>query len=335
MKLKVLDAILLVEQAASLVVLCDGDDPHSAYRRLAQLIHPDHVLTKSLQGRAAAAFVKLNALHDSWQNKAPAPPSVKIGNWTIDRPLVKGDVADLYLAYSLGKKGVLKVVRSEDDNDLMDAEYRALSKMYSNCHSTLRDYWKYVPVPLENFEASDRKVNVLSWAEGFLPLSEIVGMLPTKLDFRHVVWMMNRSLSALGFIHRNGYIHGGITPAHLLFHPEKHGLVIVGWCSAVELHTDAHIPVVATDWESMYPPEVARKRNAHPATDIYMVAKSLLHAVDPIRIPTKFRPLLDYCLTSSPASRPVDAWDFQDEWKKAAEREYGKPQFVKLELPVN
>jgi hypothetical protein len=79
-----------------------GSDAARAYRRLAQLTHPD---THPGDSRAASAFAKLA---DLWQR-------YQVGHGAL---VARGDIANLYRV----SQGLLKVTRDPADNDLMRAE---------------------------------------------------------------------------------------------------------------------------------------------------------------------------------------------------------------------
>jgi hypothetical protein len=102
------EAIALIEAAAVPGDLF-GQDAVRRYRRLARLTHPD-----AMPGdvRAASAFAKLAAL---WQQHQDARG-----------PLVaRGDLANLYQVSG----GLLKLARDPADNDLMDREAAALTRI--------------------------------------------------------------------------------------------------------------------------------------------------------------------------------------------------------------
>jgi hypothetical protein len=320
-----IEAIVLIESAKSGTALFRDHD----YRELLLLVHPDR-FEPSERDRADAAARKLGDLRA--KGKAPA---IAVGKWTISGPLAKGDVADLYSVSSAGIDGVLKIARSPDDNDLMEAEASALRDL-ATAAGDLANFRKYVPELLDSFEASGRRANVLTPAAGYLSLADIEAQLPASAPFRHCVWMMNRLLSALGFIHRKQHLHGGITPDHLLYQPKSHGLMLVGWCGSVPLNGAANVPIIAEAWRSIYAPEIlhenARKsRTAHPASDIYMAAKSIMYVAE--SIPKRFDGLFQWCTAGSPASRPVDAWVLQEKWVALAKEEYGDPKYIELVLP--
>lgn len=281
-----------------------------------------------LRALAESTLAGINALYD--QLNAPSKPSIVLGKWGIVAPLHKGAVGDLYSAYAGSTPAVVKIAHHPRDNDLLRREHEALKYLQADARwdSTLS---RYVPTALDAFEASGRRVNVTSYASECLSLVSIKSQLGSAVPFVHIVWMMNRLLSLLGFIHRLGLVHGAITPNHLLYRPSDHGLVLVDWTCASR--TDQRIPYVSTSWRDLYPIEVLfSKGRCSPSTDIYMAFSSLRYAAD--AIPYRFRSLFDLCLLESCNSRPDDAWLVQDKWKKLALDEFGKPKFVPLEVPV-
>lgn len=324
------DALKLVSTATSAKVLFYGteDDNKALYRSLSMLLHPDKNPGKP---KYADAFVKLSVLYGALTGKLPAAPAVTVGSWVLERPLERGTVTDLYLVNNATRPdtSVLKIARSSKNNDLLLREKTVLDKLLGI--PTGSTYHKHLPVVRDSFMASGRRANILSSHTDCFSLDHIVTTFqPT--DFRHVVWMMNRLLSILGYAHGNNCIHGAVTPDHLLYRPIDHGLVLVDWCCSVD--TTGHIPLIVDRWKAMYPPEVVRKQPV-PQTDIYMAAECMLSAAINCGIPKRFRGLLDWCLAKSPASRPRDAWDLQEQWKRCAEDEYGAPKFVKFEVPTN
>lgn len=299
----------------------------SIYKRMLALVHPDRHPTQ--QNRAAEAAAKLAQLFHSVNEKSPKV-AAKIGRWTVDSPMEKGDVADLYVVTSDSQEGVLKIARDAADNDLMDAE---LSCLRSLSHASPESYRRYVPTVLDHFEGSGRRVNVLVPAKYHYSLAQIKSMMPGNIPFRHIVWMMNRLLSCIGFVERAGWVHGGITPDHILYEPKGHGMMLVGWCSAVNIAANESVRIMANEWSTrgIYPKEVLRKWSCGAGTDIFMAAKSMLYAAD--QVPERFRNLFGWCTAEAPAARPRDTWDLQDLWKATAEEEYGKPAFVELAIP--
>jgi serine/threonine protein kinase len=323
-----LEAIVKIEAATTASVLF-GPEPEKTHKKLVLLIHPDR-MGAAIKDRAQAALYKLNILYDSLNGKAHAPTPVVIGKWIVGDVLAKGDIADVYSAYPVADPKQIvafKIARSPQDNDLIAAEHSSLKVLHADKRSD--NFKRYLPQLLGTLEASGRRANILSFAEASYSLADIVTFYPKGLDFRHIVWMMSRGLSALGFAHSNKVIHGAILPEHLMYAPESHGLTLVDWCYSV--HESGHIPAVVKKRANLYPAEVERKSQPSPATDIFMLAGTLKAAAG---IPKRFRPLFEHCLAGSPRSRPQDAWELSEKWTALAKEEYGDPQFIKLAIPT-
>jgi len=317
-----LEAIAFIETASSSALF--GSSPKDSYRKWAMLCHPDKV-ESHLAARATKAFARLEGLYSALTTSA----IVDIGGWSVGAPRAKGDICDLYNAQKGRDPCILKIAREAQDNDLVGAEAEALRTLWGRAPQE-GEFLRYVPQLAASLRASGRQANVLSVADQqSYTLADLEAMFPAGIDFRHVVWMGNRLLSALGFAHGKGIVHGAVLPEHLLYGPECHGLMLVDWCYSVKIGESLKARVKAR--AANYPPEVARKRAATPATDIYMAARCLFN---PARFPKRFAPLFDYCLASSPGARPQDAWELQDEWRKLAKDEYGEPKYLKLEIPI-
>jgi hypothetical protein len=283
-----------------------GREPGDAYRLLVKIVHPD-VVSAGLSRTATQAFARLSAL---WAERSGR---------TMDQVgalVAAGDVANLYAVDA----GLLKMPRRPADNDLMAAEARALTLLRTDGDPRHR---AYAPRLIESFTHEDparvrRRVNVVERLTGFVPLSEL-----RRLDPRDVAWMWRRLLVGLGWAHRAGVVHGAVLPTHILIHPGEHGLALVDWCYSVP--PGERIPALVTEFRGFYPPEVAAREAASPATDIFMATAVLLDLMrDP---PAAIRRFADGCLYDAPRMRPQDAWRLLAELDELLENLYGPRTF--------
>ena len=322
-----LDALTMVEQSKSAASLL-GPDAQANYRKYAKLIHPD-VVGDKLRPRAEIAFAKLSGAYELLNGKKITPAATVIGKWVVGDAIAKGDLCDLYHAQnSESVHGVFKIARSPKDVDLMEQERYALKTLHAAKGAD--NYGKYLPMLLDTLDASGRRVNVITAADG-LTLAAIHEYYAGRVDFRHVVWMVNRALSVLGYAHRYGIIHGAVLPEHLIYGPVSHSLKLVDWCYSVTTESKKHIPAIVKERKDFYPAEIFRKAPAHSATDIYMLFRSM-KMVAPI--PPRFGPIFEWCMAASPKWRPTDAWKLQNQWVKLAREEYGEPRYLKLDIPI-
>lgn len=301
-----------------------GINPDKEFQRLAKMCHPDlHPKQKAL---AEKTFKRLNELHQQVNGKSSPAVLPKLGKWVVTAPITAGDVADVYRVESAKGSGVLKLARDEADNDLMDREVQALKALANAKEET--KYQKYIPSVLDKFSADGRRINVVSEVKDGYTLPQLAAVCDLS-EFRHIVWMFNRLLTVLGFAHRQGLVHGAVTPEHLLYIPAEHGLVLIDWTASTVMVDGNKIPYMSESRENLYPPEV-RRGQFYTGTDIFMAARCMQQVIVGGTIPKQFKPIFDYCLAGSPHSRPDDAWKLQHEWKETARNLYGPPKFVEL-----
>jgi hypothetical protein len=241
------------------------------------------------------------------------------------------------LAIAEGERYVVKAARVAGSaaDALLDKEAEILRRLTDVGDEHHR---RYFPQPVESFVARrcGPRCNVLAWEEGFYTAGEIVTRHPAGLDGRHLAWMFKRMLAALGYAHRQGWVHGAVLPPHLLFHAENHGLHLAGWIHAVRLGRP--VTVVPAAFREWYPPEA--RYGAGPATDIYLAAKSIVYLAggDPLsdafpdHVPPPMQMFLRACLLESARMRPADAWDLHDEFDQLLEELYGPPNYVRLTM---
>lgn len=339
-------AITFIENAKDKDDLFAGGDVEAIYKKLARLVHPDllNLQPADLKTRGEAAATKLNQFRDlaNGKGKTSTSPAV-FGQWVVEQPIVSGDLADIFQVNSTKKDthAILKVIRHPRDNDLIEAESTALKALHADTRS--ETYKIYIPTVLDRFKASDRAAIVLSASElpindgsiePMLTLSEIMQLLGGTIDFRHLVWMSNRMLSALGFVHENGFVHGAVVPTHAMYGPVSHGMRLIDWCYSVSGESKKHIPAIVPAFKRHYPKEVLRKIPPTPATDIYMWA-FMMREIAGKTIPHRFKGLFDWCLADAPSHRPQNAWTLQDQWGALAKEEFGPSRYLKLVLPIS
>lgn len=330
--------LTLIERATiATTIFGKTTDPKIEYRKFAQVIHPDHV-DISLKTRAENAFTKLTKFYNEAVGKIPpVTPVVKIiGKWIISEPLAKGDLCDLYRSSKVAdenQKGIFKIVRSPKDNDLLEQEYVSLGLLHSATIKGTETFKKYFPKVIERLEASGRNASVLSTAPESHSLADLISLFPKGFDFRHCIWMLNRTLSAFQYMHEIGIIHGAIFPEHLMFGPITHSLTIVDWCYSVTKESKKHIPAMINVHKDLYPVEVVRKLPPHTGTDIYMLFAAI--KATGCTIPKRFKPLFDWALLVSPNARLGDPFVAQKRLVDLAVEEYGPAKYLKLDIPTN
>ena len=275
-----------------------------------------------------------------------AKPAVKLkGNkpweYTLGDLIAVGDIADIYFATNpSGSEYVIKISRVPEGHALMLREKELLNLVEEKSKALgIKTYERYTPIHVESFTIKDgfkKHVRVCVRDKQAMTFADICGkyMLKhgTNLPGVHVAWMLRRALEFLGFLHDScGYIHGAITPEHLMFTPDRHGMQLVGFGQNVGV--GGQLKLIVPKFRNYYAPEVLAKGIVDGGTDVYMLGKVLLDAlrgassVDDRKLAT----FLEGMSTETLRSR-TSAWQLHDEFGAWCRRVYGLPAFHVLEL---
>ncbi len=238
--------------------------------------------------------------------------------YEVSPSFASGDLCDVHKATSGNAEYLLKITRVPNGGQLLAKEFSLLELLQKQSGEEV--YGEYFPEPAESFSHKKQHINAYTWRDGYYTAERILDRHHRGLDGKHLGWMFNRILEALGFVHQQGWIHGAILPPHLLFHAENHGLLLAGWIHAEKANTQ--LKVVPERFKDWYPPECRKKHPATPSVDIYLAAKSLIYLAggDPVlnilpeHIPPKMARFIKGCLLESPAMRSNSAWEVRGEF---------------------
>jgi hypothetical protein len=333
------------------------------FRRLAQVLHPDKYARAAAKGVAHGAFVKATALKGHAEAKiragtygdrdAPVAPLVvttRRRSYVVGPLVAHGDLCDLYDCRfdddGRERRAVLKLATSPGDSDLVENEASVLRALYP-ARAREEKFYRYLPrleetVVLRGDDGTERRANVLSAYPEHVSAAEILGAYPRGLDFRDVVWMYKRVLVALGFVHRQGFVHGAILPPHVLVHPTDHGARIVDWCYAAR--RGETVRALVKPYEAFYAPEIPARRAPSAATDIFMATKCAVALMGgdpragalgalPETVPKALARFLSTCLAPAEARRPDDAWEVHDDLDALLRRLVGERKYRPLAMP--
>lgn len=336
----------------------DDAEIHKAYIRLARLYHPDVTGGDKAKAEKFKAIVEANEVlsdpekrkrYDAMGSAAPVVIPSKRGRYIIEERIAIGTLADVYAARE--EKGgpalVLKVARHPSVNDLLEREQKRLTEMWAANTNTKQYGYYYLPRLVDSFiidNGARRRVNVLECFEKHGTIAEVRQMFPGGLNFRHAVWMFNRLLEALAFIHKKKQqIHGALTPDNVLvdLDPKGHILRLIDWGYAGGIGEKVRATSPAWTSPMFYAPEIVAKKPATPATDIYMAAQLIVfvmggypgYAALPSAIPSYLQRFLRGCLLSQ-GQRPQEAWALHEEFRHLMEKNFGPKQFVPFTNPA-
>ena len=117
---------------------------------------------------------------------------------------------------------------------------------------------------------------VMSYIEG--PTLEQIVQKKGQIDPEHVVWIIQRVLNALQYLHFNGVVHGDIKPQNIIVQPDKHMAVLVDYGLAMVKPAADDESIVYTEIYS--PPEQQRGDPLIPETDFYSLGMTALFALN-------------------------------------------------------
>lgn len=341
------------------------------YRDLAFVVHPDRCGDDK---RATDAFARLTDLHEEAERRvhasiygtktvSPAAPAagpivVSRGSvrYVIGALLGEGDLCNVYRAMRIeaGKETevVFKIARDPRDNDLVQREAEVL-KVLVPAGAPDEKFYRYLPRMLDSFRVPDpgrgpRQVNVFAFRDGHYNLAEVRAAYPKGVVLETAVWILNRLLEGIGFVHQQGYVHTALVPTNVLIHPEQHAGRLIDWCCSTT-PKNAKAPAVASAWRHLYAPEILGRKRPLPESDIYMATRCIVYILgsdsrdvplprvdDPARASAAapFKRFLETCLEEAPRMRPSDAWEIRKNLDALMRRWYGPPRYHLFKMPA-
>lgn len=255
--------------------------------------------------------------------------------------ICEGDISSVYQGFcEIGDESfgevIIKVVDDPSDNDLMQNEIRILQIL----HQTKGPQWKHLPFLLDSFKTKSGLGNVLRKFNGY-DLIQVREHPRYKqgIDRKHMVWMLNRILSAMVYTHDLGIVHCNIEPSHIMIKPDDHNVCILDWSYA------AFRPSQTGDSFKVFtliysPPEVKEKRPPLPSSDFYSIGKVMIWLLGgnpetnyiPEKVEKKLRQFLLWFVEESPLQRPQDARKLHAQLIYTIESLWGKRRFLKFEM---
>lgn len=110
-----------------------------------------------------------------------------------------------------------------------------------------------------------------------LDLCSLRERLPGGIPQRHLVWIMRRVLSVLGWAHKNGILHGNVEPAHILVRPADHNVWLVDWSWAI-VEPAKNGQTFRCLNEDYGPPEARDRKAPLPSSDLHSLGKAMIYA---------------------------------------------------------
>ncbi len=181
---------------------------------------------------------------------------------------------------------------------------------------------------------------VMSFIEG--PTLEQLVQKRGALDPEHVVWIIQRVLNALQYLHFHGVVHGDIKPQNIIVQPQEHMAVLVDYGLAMVKPKPEDESIGYTEIYS--PPEQVKGATLIPETDFYALGMTALFALNgnerlvrqkklTSKVPQPMRDFLTRLIVHDVLERPN--WtkgDLVDEYGVMREKSFGRRQSGMLAL---
>lgn len=239
----------------------------------------------------------------------PHPPTlgtVWVGStpYRVHGLLGRGSASDVFLARrdrATSELVVLKVARTSRQEVALRAEWELLGQLRG--HGYLRRLLggprQLARLRSDGSVATGRLTAVYGWRSGFsFTLEQVRSQYPAGVEPPAIVWLWNRILEQLQFLHGLGYAHNALLPEHLLVHCRDHAVAFCGWSAASQ---------------------------QAPASDLSQSA-SCLGALLPAQAPAPLRDLLQG------AGEFERAATLQKELQVVARRLFGQPRYHSFTL---
>ncbi len=326
-----------------------------SYHNLAKTVHPD-LYADNLDSREMAeeAFKQLgnfyeeakkrviNGIYGRKFDRRQAEFSIRVGEreYHLEEELARGEIATIYRGYCLGSdefagRIVAKIVNDPADNDLAQNELKVLRIFKSEPSKQS----KHLPVLIDQFRSGDNRQGlILREIDGY-NLEQVKKRYPNGIDPKHLVWMLNRLLSASGLVHSKGIVHGNIEPAHIMIRPRDHNAWLIDWSYAATKPFQTGDGFKAVN-EVYSAPEVAKRQTPTPSADLYSLGKCMIYILGgdevtnklPKAVPEPLGRFIKYFVFKSPVQRPADAWEMHGELINLIETLWGPRKFIEFEM---
>lgn len=212
----------------------------------------------------------------------------------------------------------IKLADAERFNQFLHNEIHILNRL----HDVSVPQWRHLPFVLDKFRAGTRAGIVFRKIAG-VSLHDVRrdshhrgGVIP-----QHMVWMLDRILSCLGYVHLRGVVHGTIDPTSILIRPSNHNAFVVNWDSAVREPAVTGQTVSYETPTDFLAPEVNAGQEVGPWTDIYSLGKTMIWVLGgepgtnelPAGVPVQIQDFLFRMVEPCSRARPADAWQLYEE----------------------
>ena len=317
---------------------------HSIYKKICKEIHPDVVGPDDIY-YANEAFIILhrlyvqgvteydNGVYDAETSDEEYKKTLPIfqvcygeKRYEFFSRLQTGEVAEIFEGVCDKQPVCIKIPISNDDSHLIENEYETLLKLR---HQSL-------PYAEDKFSINGATCFTMRKIDG-IRVEELMRQYPSGVPAEHVLWMVERLLSVVGFLHINNIVHGNIKPDNLIINKHNHNVTLTGFSFAIN---DANKKSAKYKIKNKHysADEVGSGAHVEPSTDIYSIGKVAIYLMGgyvendtmPSSVGAKVQEFIYRMVNKDPKKRPFDAWKLYKELQELRTEIYGAERFKTL-----
>ena len=321
------------------------DELKKAYRTFSKQVHPD-IVRNADSYIASEAFTKITNLYKEaqkeletgiyesydpiilYKHQTPLFEITRKGiSFKFYENIFEGEVAYIFKGITENDIIYLKMAIDSDDNDLIDTEYRVLSSFR---HLSL-------PYVEDKIKINDSNCILMREVKG-ITMPELLKEYKHGIPAEHVMWMLERLLSVIGYLHSNCVVHGNIKPENIIINKEIHNVSLVGFSFCIEKAntSEANYNIVNDFYTA---PEVNKTATVLPSSDIYSIGKIAIQLLGgdvrsngmPVVVDSRVRTFIRKMVSNDLSNRPNDAWKLWTEVSKLRTEVFGTQRFKKLD----
>lgn len=312
-----------------------GTDPKDKFRELTKTYHPDKWNKSPFHSKVSQLFTDLSNRVSNF-GKSLGNVSFNGNSYELEKLVATGDFSSVYLS----SKGTLliKVSHGAPFNKFLKNEVVVINDILQKTKDLKKNMTLYLPKPIQTFDIKDGEIKTVSifdmksgHRDECVPMSRVRELYPTGIPVADAAWMMRRMLEFLETIDGLGYVHGAITPSHLLLGDEGHNVIFIGWTHSVK--GGQIITSADPQYKSFLPPEIKNKQKVSYNTDLYMASECFKYLVGEELNDPKFKhikTLIASCqigMSGRPGARFI-----YDMFSKHLKDLFGAPKYRYLKL---
>lgn len=333
------------------------DQLHDRYNELSAIVNPDlfkgipndHEVAIDVLDRLNRFYevAKVRIINGNYGIKQremlirPGQPVIETEkrSYRVGFPIAEGTISTVYdgqcaVQDDFAGRVAIKITNSPEDNELLWKEARVLKLLHSKDGAQR----KHLTIIQDRFRTEDNRagliISFLDYCYDLVTVRENSHHL-NGVEQKHVVWILNRALSAIGYAHYNGVVHGNIEPTNLMIRPEDHNVFVIDWVwSAVSPAITGEGFKIYT--ENFSAPEVKMGKSPTPAADLYSLGKCMIYLLGgnpetdeiPSHVDERLRDFILNFVRTSSTRRPQDAWQMHGSLSDLVIKIWGKKKFI-------